>query len=143
ADALRRGVARGEDVQALIAAEADLHRDSASGLDAVDRRCVVDGLEEAAEGVAECNALIGTDVASGSLWSRDAALIKGRAGRDLGSVDSWASCREGHRLGRPAVVLKRTELRILVDAWTRQVGPAQVAESGDHPNGRLAIPNRA
>jgi len=48
-DLLRHGEARREVVQALVPAQREFDRDGAAGVDHVDRRPVVDRLEEAAE----------------------------------------------------------------------------------------------
>src|SRR5262245_16971035 len=50
-DLLNLGVAAGEDVQPVVAAQAEFHRDGAAGLGAVNGRQVVYGLEEAAPAI--------------------------------------------------------------------------------------------
>src|SRR5262245_56471153 len=50
-DRLRLGIARREDSQPKVPAQAEEHRHAAAGLDAVDRWQIVDRLEEAAPGV--------------------------------------------------------------------------------------------
>src|SRR5437016_6019488 len=58
------------------------------------------------------NLLKGSDVGMRTLWPMHAALIGQRGERVIGVVDRRASRQQGIGLGRPAVVLQRSQLGI-------------------------------
>src|SRR5215218_3945019 len=128
------GVAIGEDVQALIPSQRELHRHGAPCLDDVHGWEVVHGPKEAAEGV-RCRGLHqfeGPRVAGLTLGALHAPLIGvgWRAGAFADQINRRASGTEGYGVGRTSVVLQAVRIEEGVGSGERAGGPAEGAGVG-------------